>query len=314
MSLVSRSIDRRAVLYGALGACAGLAVAPIARRAAAADAIQTTRVTDKLVVLSGAGGNVLALSTADGLVVVDSGAAASGAALISALASQPNGAHVHTLFNTHWHLEQIGSNEALGGAGAHIVAHEKTRQRLAYGYYLPKEDRYQKPVPKEAQPAETFYTTGETKIGGERIEYGYLLEAHTDGDIYVYFRDSNVLAVGDAVSPVRDPELDWFGGGWLGGRVDSLALLLKLGDARTRIVPSYGPSIGRADVQKEHDMMLKLFERYVELVRKGDSAEDILAAGVIADTGRAWQDAHKFAYDAYKGMWAHHNTLMPDIV
>jgi glyoxylase-like metal-dependent hydrolase (beta-lactamase superfamily II) len=221
---------------------------------------------------------------------------------------------VHTLFNTHWHLEQIGSNEALGRAGTHIVAHEKTRQRLAYGYYLPKEDRYQKPVPKEAQPVETFYTTGATKIGRERIEYGYLLEAHTDGDIYVYFRDSNVLAVGDAVSPVRDPELDWFGGGWLGGRVDSLALLLKLGDARTKIVPSYGPVIGRADVQKEHDMMLKLFERYVDLVRKGDGADDILAAGVIADTGRAWQDPHKFAYDAYKGMWAHHNTLMPDIV
>jgi cyclase len=314
MPLTSRPIDRRAVLHGALGACLGLTCAPLARRAAAADAIQTTRVTDKLALLSGAGGNVLALSAADGLVVVDSGAAASSARLVAALAALPNGAHVHTLFNTHWHLEQIGSNEALGRAGAHIVAHEKTRQRLAYGYYLPKEDRYQKPVPKEAQPAETFYTTGETKIGGERIEYGYLLEAHTDGDIYVFFPDSNVLAVGDAVSPVRDPELDWFGGGWLGGRVDSLTLLLKLGDARTKIVPSYGPVIGRADVQKEHDMMLKLFERYVELVRKGDSAEDILAAGVIADTGRAWQDAHKFAYDAYKGMWAHHNTLMPDIV
>ena len=94
----------------------------------------------------------------------------------------------------------------------------------------------------------------------------------------------NVLAVGDVVSPLRDPELDWFGGGWLGGRVDSLALLLELGDARTKIVPSYGPVIGRADVQKEHDMMLKLFERYVELVRKGDGAEDIFAAGVIADT------------------------------
>ena len=314
MPLTSRSIDRRAVLHGALGACAGFALAPFARLAAAADAIQTTRVTDKLVVLSRAGGNVLALSTGDGLVVVDSGVAASSAPLVPALGALPGGAHVHTLFNTHWHLEQIGSNEALGRAGAHIVAHEKTRQRLAYGYYLPKEDRYQKPVPKEAQPAETFYTTGETKIGGERIEYGYLLEAHTDGDIYVYFRDSNVLAVGDAVSPVRDPELDWYGGGWLGGRVDSLALLLKLGDARTKIVPSYGPVIGRTDVQKEHDMMLKLFERYVELVRKGDGAEDILAAGVIADTGRAWQDPHKFAYDAYKGMWAHHNTLMPDIV
>ena len=305
------TINRRAVLEGALGACAALT---LTRRSRAADAIQTTRVTDKLALLSGAGGNVLARSTGDGLVVVDSGAAASGPQLVAALAALPNGARAHTLFNTHWHLEQIGSNGALARAGAHIVAHEKTRQRLAYGYYLPKEDRYERPVAKEAQPAESFYTTGETRIGAERVEYGYLLEAHTDGDIYVHFRDSNVIAVGDAVSPVRDPELDWFGGGWLGGRVDSLKLLLTLGNAATKFVPSYGPPIGRADVQRERDVMLKLFERYVELVRKGDSAADILAAGVIADTGRAWQDPGRFAYDAYKGMWAHYNTLMPDIV
>jgi len=307
-------IRRRAVLHGALGACAGFALAPLARRALAADAIQVTRATEKLAVLSGAGGNVLALSTADGLVVVDSGAAASGAPLLAALGALPNGGRVRTLFNTHWHAEQIGSNEALGRAGAHIVAHEKTRLRLAYGYYLPAEDRYQKPAPTPAQPSESFYTTGATTIGGERIEYGYLLEAHTDGDIYVYFRDSNVLAVGDAVSPSRDPELDWFGGGWLGGRVDSLTQLLKIGDARTKIVPSYGPVIGRADVQKEHDMMLKVFERMVELVRKGDSAADVLAAGVLADTGRSWADPMKFVHDAHKGLWAHHNTLSPDIV
>src|SRR5262249_48114439 len=107
MPRISLPIDRRAVLKGALGACFGLALAPLARRAAAADAIQTTRVTDKLVALSGAGGNVLACSTGDGLVVVDSGAAASGPPLVAALAALPNGAHVHTLFNTHWHLEQI---------------------------------------------------------------------------------------------------------------------------------------------------------------------------------------------------------------
>jgi glyoxylase-like metal-dependent hydrolase (beta-lactamase superfamily II) len=312
--MAARAIHRRAFLEGALGIGLGLALAPLARRALAADTVMVTHLTEKIAVLSGAGGNVLTLSTTDGLVVVDSGAAASGAELLAALGALPNGPHVHTLFNTHWHLEQIGSNEALGKAGAHIVAHEKTRVRLAYGYYLPAEDRYQKPAPAAAQPSESFYTAGTTTIGGERIEYGYLLEAHTDGDIYVLFRDSNVLAVGDAVSPLRDPELDWFGGGWLGGRVDSLAKLLTIGDARTKIVPSYGPVIGRADVKAEHDMLLKIFEKMVELVRKGDSAADIVAAGVLADTGRSWTDPMKFVHDAHKGLWAHHNTLSPDIV
>ena len=138
------TIGRRAALHGALGACAGLAFAPFTWRAHAADAIQTARVTDKLAVLSGGGGNVLALSTGDGLVVVDSGAAASGAPLVAALAALPNGARVHTLFNTHWHLEQIGSNETLGTRGrAHRRAREnataaRIRLLLAEGRPLPE--------------------------------------------------------------------------------------------------------------------------------------------------------------------------------
>jgi glyoxylase-like metal-dependent hydrolase (beta-lactamase superfamily II) len=302
---------RRTVLRTALG---GIAACALPRALLAADAPAVTRLSDKLALISGAGDNVLALSTGDGLVVVDSGAAASSAALLAALGALPNGGHVHTLFNTHWHLAQVGSNAALGKTGARIIGHEKTRQRLAYGYYLPAEDRYEKALPKEAIPTESFYTTGDTTIGGEKIEYGYLLEAHTDGDIYVHFRNANVIAVGDSVSPARDPELDWFGGGWLGGRCDSLKLLLSLGNAATKYVPAYGPAVARADVQKEYDMMLKLFERFVELVRKGDSSKDIVAAGVMAETGRDWKDPDKFAYDAHKSMWAHHNTLMPDIV
>jgi cyclase len=303
-------IDRRTLLRSALGA--GLAVA--APRVFAAPRIDITRLGDNLAVLGGAGGNVVALTTSDGTVLVDSGAAGATADLLAAVAKLPGGMPVRRLFNTHWHHDQTGGNETIGRAGATIVAHEKTRQRLAVGYYLPDEDRYEKPVPVAAQPSESFYTTGETKAGNQRIEYGYLLEAHTDGDCYVFFRDANVLAVGGAVSPTRDPELDWFGGGWLGGRVDSLDLLLKVGNDRTKFVPSYGPAVGRADVQKERDVMLKLFERFVDLVRKGMSADEILAAGIMNDTGRTWTDPKRFVHDAFKGFWAHHNTLSPDIV
>jgi cyclase len=224
------------------------------------------------------------------------------------------GRRVHTLFNTHWHLEQIGGNEALGGAGANIVAHEKTRLRLAVGYYLPTEGRYLAAMPIEAQPTESFYTTGSTAIGGRRIEYGYLIEAHTDGDAYVYFRDDNVVCVGDAIAPERDVELDWWGGGWLGGRVDSLKQLLALTDASTRYVPSYGAPVGRATVQAEYDMCNMLFERFFDRIRKGETNEDMLAAGIMEGTGRKWSDPAKFVHDAHKGFWGHNNTLSHDIV
>ena len=299
-------VSRRTLLHGALGAAVVAAVRPAFA--------QVSAIAADLTLLEGFGGNVVALKTSDGAILVDSGHAMPDSPLLSLVEQATGGTRVHTLFNTHWHLEQIGGNETLGRAGANIVAHEKTRARLAVGYFLPAEDRYQAPVPVQAQPTESFYTTGSTTIAGKRIEYGYLIEAHTDGDAYVYFRDVNVIAVGDAIAPHRDVELDWWGGGWLGGRIDSLKQLFELTDARTRFVPSYGAAVGRAAVQAEHDMCQLLFDRFFDRVRKGETNEDMLAAGIMEDTGRTWSDPAKFVHDAHKGFWGHNNTLSHDIV
>jgi glyoxylase-like metal-dependent hydrolase (beta-lactamase superfamily II) len=311
---VRRATSRRAVLRGLAGGVAGLGLATLARPSRAASAaVATSIVTPEIKVLSGAGGNVVVLSTDAGQVVVDSGAAVASDALLAALHELPGG-KVATLFNTHWHLDQVGGNEALARAGATIVAHEKTRQRLANGYYLPHEDRWEKPLPAAARPTKTFYTADATTIGDRRIEYGYLIAAHTDGDIYVAFKDANVIAVGDTVSPERDPALDWFGGGWLGGRLDALEKLLALGNKDTRYVPSYGPVVGRAQVEAERDLAKELFDRFVVHIRLGESADDMLKAGVMDGLPRKFADPAKFLYDAHKGFWAHHNKLMPDIV
>src|SRR5262245_7329705 len=180
-------------------------------------------------------------------------------------------------------------------------------------HWVPTEDRYEKARPKAAHPTETFYTSGSLKAG-EQIDYGYLIDAHTSGDIYVFFRDSNVLAVGDVAAPVRDPELDYFTGAWIGGRLDAMDRLLKLSDDKTRIVPGYGPVMSRAELRTERDMMAAIYERMVDRVREGDSAEDMLKAGVMNGLARAFHDPHKFLYDAHKGLWAHHNKLAPNVV
>src|SRR5690606_32206490 len=124
----------------------------------------------------------------------------------------------------------------------------------------------------------------------------------------------NVITAGDVISPRIDPVFDWFGGGWLGGRVDALARLLELGDAETRYVPSYGPVAGRAAVQAEHDVMLGLFELMVEHVRLGESAADMHEAGLLDRLGRTFDDPYQLLYDVHKGFWAHHNKLTHDIV
>jgi glyoxylase-like metal-dependent hydrolase (beta-lactamase superfamily II) len=264
--------------------------------------------------LTGAGGNVLVRTASTGQVLVDSGAAAFTDPVLKRLRELPGAGHVTTVFNTHWHREQVGGNLAFGRSEATIIAHEKTRAHLATDYYLQNEDRYEKAQPIAARPTVTFFTGDQTLAGDKRIAYGHLLEAHTDGDIYVFFKDANVLAAGDAISPVKDPVLDWFGGGWLGGRADAQEKLLRLTDEKTQIVPSYGPVVGRAELQAEFDMTRMLFDRMLELIRKGMSAQDMLDAGLMQGLSRTFHDPFRFAYDAHKGYWAHHNQLSPDVL
>jgi glyoxylase-like metal-dependent hydrolase (beta-lactamase superfamily II) len=307
-------MNRRAILKGALGGVLGLTLPPFARHAFSQQSPAIVPVREGFVMLTGAGGNILARTASAGQVLVDSGAAEFTDAVLNRLRTLPGGGRVTTLFNTHWHREHVGGNLDFGRSEAKIIAHEKTRAHLATDYYLQDEDRYEKALPAEARPTVTFFTGDHTLPGDERIEYGHLLEAHTDGDIYVFFKDANVLAAGDAISPLKDPALDWFGGGWLGGRVDAQEKLLKLSNAETRIVPSHGPVVGRTELQAEFDMTRVLFDRMLDLVRKGMSAQDMLDAGLMKDLNRTFRDPYRFAYDAHKGYWAHHNSLAPDVL
>jgi cyclase len=315
MRTMSQPFDRRTVLKGTLSGLAGLALGRAAIAApAATEPVATTAVTDRISVISGAGGNVVVLADRSGALLVDGGSKAGSGALRAALAKLPGGARVQTLVDTHWHPEQTGSNEAFGKAGAQIIAHEKTRQWLSVDHYVPSEDRYERALPKVAWPTKAFYTKETFEFAGEHVELGYLLEAHTAGDAYVLFRDANVLAVGDAAAPVRDPQLDWYAGGWIGGRIDSLALLLALCNADTRVIASHGGVVNRTALEAEQKTLQLVYDRMQQLMRKGMRTEDMIAADVLKDTGRSWSDPARFIHDVHKGLWAHHNTISHDIV
>ena len=302
-------LDRRQLLTGVVG---GLLGSLVPRRVMAQQP-GVVALNDRLSLVTGAGANVLTLTSGDGLLMVDSGAPEFTDRLMGSV-RQMSGGRVATVFNTHWHLENTGGNEALRQAGATIVAHENTRLWMATPTWLPAEDRYRQPRPRAAHPDKTFYGDGTMNAGGERIDYGYLIEAHTSGDIFVFFRDSNVLAVGDVAAPARDPELDYFTGAWIGGRVDAMDRLLALADDRTRIIPGFGQAMSRADLKTERDAMKTIYDRTVDRVREGDYVEDMIKEGVLNGLARTWKDPHKFLYDLQKGLWAHHNKLSPNVV
>src|SRR5262245_21836487 len=309
------NVDRREVLKGAMTGALSLWASPLLRASQQTNANNSVqKLTDKISVVDGGGSNVVAFSTGDGLLLVDSGAPKNGDKLVAALKGVAANSKVNTLFNTHYHLDQTGNNEVFSAAGAKIIAHDVTRQWMSTEYWVPSEERYEKPRPKAAWPTETFFNTGSMKAGGEQIDYGYLVCAHTNGDIYVHFKDSNVLVVGDVASPVKDPELDWITGGWIGGRVDAMDLLLKISNDQTKIVPGTGPGMTYAEFKAGRELMEVGRQRLFKEVREGEGPPEVLGGGVLKGLGRTWKDPYKFLYAAAKGLWGNHNKLDPNVV
>src|SRR5690606_12310093 len=187
MQYTSHPINRRRVLRYCLAALgAAILPAPLMRLRAAESDQGLVPLRNGLSLLDAGGSNVLVCDTAQGLVLVDSGAPAYSQRLMDTLTAI-NDSGVHTLFNTHWHAEQCGANEAIGSSGATLIAHQKTWHHLATRYYLPEEARYHEPLPKAALPTVTFHDKGSVNVDGRQIDYGALVQPHTDADIYVYF-------------------------------------------------------------------------------------------------------------------------------
>src|SRR5262249_3102456 len=154
--------------------------------------------------------------------------------LLKFVSGQPGANRIQALFNTHWHLEHTGSNESIGKAGAKIIAHENTKLWMGAEIIVAwQKGRVYKPRPKHARPNETCYSTGKMMFGKEEIRYGHLGQAHTDGDIYVFFPNSNILVTGDVFSVGSYPVLDWTTGGWIGGLTDATRTLVGLTDDQT---------------------------------------------------------------------------------
>jgi glyoxylase-like metal-dependent hydrolase (beta-lactamase superfamily II) len=296
-----KSLDRRELLKSVLGGTVALGFPSLLQGQ-----------IDKWAVMSVGETNVVVFPTSDGLVLVDSGAP-NNSGILYALTLPPN-SKITSVFNTHYHLDNTGNNEQVAALGAKIVAHEHTRQWMSTDYWVPDEVRYEKARPKAAQPIETFRTTGSLKAGSEQIDYGHLPLAHTDGDIYVHFKTSNVLAVGDVASPLRDPSLDYFTGAWIGGRVDAMDVILMLSSEQTMIVPAAGLPMTRAEFKAERDLMEEVRSRVWKRTIQGDSPREMLEAGVMNGLPRTWKDPYKFLYDVAKGMFAHHNKLDPAVI
>lgn len=291
-------LDRRSFL--ALLPAAAAAAHP--SRGGRSPLLTVTDLAEHLYVIEGGGGNVTVFDTDQGVLLVDGGSPEHSADVLRLVRRLTGKPRVHTLFNTHWHWDQTGSNLTLGRAGTRIISHENTRLWLGTDVDCKWQHRIYKRLPPVARPNKTFYTKGTLSFGGETIEYGYLPQAHTDGDIYVLFKGAGVLVAGDVLSVGSYPILDWCTNGWIGGMADGTQTLIGLSDVTTRVIPGTGPVQARSDLQAEHTMLVTLKLRLSKLLAQGMSIKDMLDAKPTRDFDAKWGDPTLFVSNAWPGL------------
>lgn len=264
--------------------------------------LQAVKLSDNLILIGGAGANVMLVAGPDGLAMVDGGLPEHSAELLSLVAEQGQTNPVKILLNTNWHLDHTGSNEPLGKAGVKIVAHANTRKWLKTRVFVEMQNQTYTPRPPEAIPTETFYTSAKMTFGQVPIEYGHLPFGNSDGDIYIFFPESNVMIVSDILTVGRYPFMDYSTGGWIGGMIEATSALLKMVDAKTRVVPGLGPVQTRQDLQVQHDMVVAVGTRVLTMLQQGKGYSEIVAAAPTKEFDARWGQPDQFVTSTYKGI------------
>lgn len=264
--------------------------------------LTVTDIADRMFVISGGGGNVTVFNSPEGVLLVDGGSPEHSDEVLKLVKQRTGTSRVHTLFNTHWHWDQTGSNLALGKAGTRIIAHENTRLWLGTDVDSQWQHRVFKRLPPKARPNQTFYTTGSLSFGGATLDYGYLPQAHTDGDLYVHFKEANVLVAGDVLSVGAYPVIDYCTNGWIGGMVNATHLLRGLCDSSTKVIPGVGAPQAPAALEAEHAMLDTLKLKLSELLAQGMSAKDMLDAAATREFDAQWGDPSLFVANVWPGL------------
>jgi len=308
---MTRSADRRGFLASVIAGTAAASLGRLHRAwAAGSSTAPALQLSDTLWVLVSGGANVVACRDPAGIVLVDGGPEASCRELLQQLSQAAGAGKVHTLFNTHWHPDQTGSNLRLGAQGTKIIAHENTRLWLQYANPVPPQNTPYGPLPPKARPSDTFfYDSVKTQFGDEPVQYGYLMQAHTDGDIYVYFRKANVLVTGGPVSAAGWPVIDYKTGGWMQGMIDGIRTLSGLADEHTRIVPANGPVLTKADLTEQQQMYTTIAGRMQKMMRQGLGVDEVVANKPAAEYEAKWGDSKAFVAMAFRSLWGH---MAPD--
>lgn len=232
-------------------------------------------------VVTGAGGNVVVWSGADGLVLVDTGLASSAAALVDAV-TRISPAPVKFVINTNGHADHAGGNDAFARKGAVIIGLESMRDGDGGDAAMPVGDG-NGPAAAAGRPMITTTDTLALHVNGDRLDMVHVADSHTSSDMVVRWNDADVVALGDIYWNGQYPGIAVESGGSLAGTVAAIEAALARSTARTVVVPGHGPVSNRAELAAYRDMLVAVGRKVREAVEKGMGIEEILDSKPTAE-------------------------------
>ncbi len=257
---------------------------------AASNNLEVLQVRPSFFVIAGAGANIGVQVGDDGVVVVDTGSVAGAPGVLAAIkriSTKP----IRYIIDTGPDIDHVGGNEALSKAGeklfagstlgggavdtsAPIVAAEGALRRIT--------------MPFGGLPTEVFhYSRKYMYLNGEAIEILHQPAAHTDSDVFAFFRKSDVVVAGDVLDTRHFPVIDVERGGSIQGEIAALNRLVDLAvpsvpvvtrEAGTIVVPGHGRLCEQYDVAEYRDMLTIIRDRIRDLMKAGRSVAEVKAA------------------------------------
>jgi len=289
------------VMVAALLVVPHLAAAARAQQATAA--IEMLPVRGQVYLLASPAGNALLQVGAQGVLVVDTMREEDADGLLSAIRKVAGDKPIRFIVNTHAHTDHVGGNLKVAAAGSQLVAGNFSRELGEAGAksaFIVAHENVLKtmsaptgaraPTPFGAWPTDTFFQAEKDMyFNGEGIQLIYEPAAHTDGDILVFFRSSDVIATGDVFNTNSYPVIDLAHGGHVNGIIEALNRIIDLAiseqftEGGTRIVPGHGRICDEFEVVEYRDMVTIVRDRVQAMIRKGMTLDAIKGARPTLD-------------------------------
>jgi len=265
--------------------------------------IQILPVQGNVWVLIGAGGNITVQAGDDGILLVDTGAAATTDKVLRAVATISKGT-LRYIVDTSDAEDHTGGNEKIAATGEIIpfdegdagkIQNALSTHKASVISYLTVFNRMTgdngklPPRPEGAWPDNTYSSPQKRLYFNNEAVIIMHLPANTDGNSIVFFRKSDVVSTGDLFDLTEYPVIDLKTGGSINAILDSLNKLLDVtvptsyAQGGTLVVPGHGRIADHADVVYYRNMIAIIRDRIQDMIKRGMTLEQVKAARPTRD-------------------------------